>query len=68
MPARKVRSQGEVYREGGAGERRQAEVPALDLGGGVCVWVCVWGFVSDLLFPSALVSSQRKGIHLGGKK
>ena len=43
MPARKVRSQGEVYREGGAGERRQAEVPALDLGGGVCVCGCVCG-------------------------
>ena len=36
MPGRKVRSQGEVYREGGAGERRQPEVPALDLGGGGC--------------------------------
>ena len=33
VPGRKVRSQGEVYREGGAGERRQADVPALDVGG-----------------------------------
>lgn len=65
VPGRKVSSQGEVYREGGAGERRQADVPALDPGG--CVWVCVYGFVSDLLFLSALVSSQRKGIHLGEK-
>ena len=50
VPGRKVRSQGEVYREGGAGERKRAEVPAPDLGVCVCVCVCVYVCVCTGLF------------------